>query len=77
MVCWMQVVSPTRELALQTFNFFKTYSKFTDLTGCLLAGGEALDPQFAALATYPDVIIATPGRSSSSPFFITLKTRVE
>ena len=29
----MQVISPTRELALQTFNFFKTYSKFTDLTG--------------------------------------------
>ncbi|KAJ1493850.1 P-loop containing nucleoside triphosphate hydrolase protein, partial [Baffinella frigidus] len=56
------VLSPTRELALQTFNFFKTYSKFTELTGCLLAGGEALDPQFAALATYPDVIIATPGR---------------
>jgi len=28
------VLSPTRELALQTFNFFKTYSKFTELTGC-------------------------------------------
>ena len=27
------MVLPTRELALQTFNFFKTSSKFTDLTG--------------------------------------------
>ncbi|EKX42577.1 hypothetical protein GUITHDRAFT_46749, partial [Guillardia theta CCMP2712] len=56
------VLVPTRELALQTFNFFKSYAKYTQLTACLIVGGEALEPQFAALATNPNVVIATPGR---------------
>ena len=56
------VLVPTRELALQTFNFFKLYAKYTQLTACLIVGGEALEPQFAALATNPNVVIATPGR---------------
>eukprot|EP00960_Hanusia_phi_P054722 762755-Hanusia_phi.AAC.3 len=56
------VLVPTRELALQTFNFFKMYAKYTQLTACLIVGGEALEPQFAALAANPNVVIATPGR---------------
>lgn len=56
------VVVPTRELALQTFLFFKKYAKFTSLSACLIAGGEPIEAQFAALATNPEVAVATPGR---------------
>lgn len=56
------VLSPTRELALQTCGFFKKYAKGTNLKACLLVGGETFENQFAALATNPDAIIATPGR---------------
>jgi ATP-dependent RNA helicase DDX54/DBP10 len=56
------VMVPTRELALQTFQFFKKYARFTSLTACLIAGGESLESQFSALATNPEIAIATPGR---------------
>jgi len=56
------VISPTRELAVQTYNFFKKYSKGLNLKACLLVGGEPFENQFAAIATNPDAIIATPGR---------------
>ncbi|EME31112.1 ATP-dependent RNA helicase [Galdieria sulphuraria] len=56
------VISPTRELAMQTFGFFKKYAKGTNLKACLLVGGEPFESQFAALATNPDALIATPGR---------------
>jgi hypothetical protein len=49
------VLLPTRELALQTFLFFKRYAKFTTLSACLIAGGESIEAQFAALATNPEV----------------------
>lgn len=56
------VLSPTRELAMQTFRFAKDMSKFTDLRIISLIGGDPLDSQFDALASHPDIIIATPGR---------------
>ena len=56
------VLSPTRELAMQTFRFTKDMSKFTDLRVISLIGGDPLDAQFDALASHPDIIIATPGR---------------
>ena len=56
------VLSPTRELAMQTFKFTKDMSKFTDLRVISLIGGDPLDAQFDALASHPDIIIATPGR---------------
>ncbi|GJQ09960.1 hypothetical protein GpartN1_g1751.t1 [Galdieria partita] len=56
------VVSPTRELATQTLAFFKKYAKGLNLKACLLVGGEPFESQFAALATNPDALIATPGR---------------
>jgi len=49
------ILLPTRELALQTFLFFKRYAKFTTLSACLIAGGESIEAQFAALATNPEV----------------------
>jgi ATP-dependent RNA helicase DDX54/DBP10 len=56
------VLSPTRELALQTFRFAKELGRFTGLRHALLVGGDSMEAQFEALATNPDVLIATPGR---------------
>jgi len=56
------ILSPTRELALQTLKFAKELGKYTDLRLCLLVGGDSMDEQFAALAHNPDVVMATPGR---------------
>ncbi len=49
------VLSPTRELAMQTRHFFERLGKFTDLRSCLLLGGDSMDNQFADLAANPDV----------------------
>ncbi|KAJ9160925.1 DEAD-domain-containing protein [Coniochaeta hoffmannii] len=56
------ILSPSRELALQTLKVVKEFGKGTDLKGILLVGGDSLEEQFAAMATNPDIIIATPGR---------------
>ena len=56
------VLSPTRELALQTLKFADSIGKFTDLRTCLLVGGDSLEQQFARLADNPDILVATPGR---------------
>lgn len=56
------ILSPTRELAMQTFKFAKDMGKFTDLRIAPIIGGDPLDPQFEMLANRPDLIIATPGR---------------
>jgi ATP-dependent RNA helicase DDX54/DBP10 len=56
------ILSPTRELAVQTFRFAKDMAKFMDLRIVSIIGGDPLEPQFEALANRPDVIVATPGR---------------
>jgi ATP-dependent RNA helicase DDX54/DBP10 len=56
------ILSPTRELAIQTANYFKHIAKNTDLTQCLIVGGADMENQFERLLLNPDVIIATPGR---------------
>lgn len=56
------VLSPTRELASQTFKFAKDMAKFTDLRIIDILGGDSIEAQFDALASKPDIIIATPGR---------------
>lgn len=56
------VLSPSRELALQTLKVVKDFSKGTDLRMALLVGGDSLEDQFSNMANNPDVIIATPGR---------------
>ncbi|KAM5238609.1 ATP-dependent RNA helicase DDX54 isoform 2-T2 [Ctenodactylus gundi] len=56
------VLSPTRELALQTLKFTKELGKFTGLKTALILGGNRMEDQFAALHENPDIIIATPGR---------------
>ena len=56
------VLSPTRELALQTAKFARQLGKNTDLRICILVGGMSMESQFDRLASNPDLIIATPGR---------------
>lgn len=56
------ILSPSRELAMQTLKFCKDLGKHTDLRNCVLVGGDAMEDQFSAIASNPDVIIATPGR---------------
>eukprot|EP01083_Nonionella_stella_P301644 1036008_1 len=62
--CRGLILSPTRDLALQTAKFAKSLSKYTDLRICVVIGGESVEHQFDALSYNPDIIIATPGRLS-------------
>ncbi|KAK5134059.1 ATP-dependent RNA helicase dbp10 [Meristemomyces frigidus] len=56
------VLSPSRELALQTLKVIKELGKGGDLRTTLLVGGDSLEEQFGSMASNPDIIIATPGR---------------
>lgn len=56
------ILSPTRELAMQTVRFARGLSHFTDLRVALLVGGDSMEDQFEALSRNPDIIIGTPGR---------------
>ncbi|OVA10780.1 Helicase [Macleaya cordata] len=56
------ILSPTRDLSLQTLKFAKELGRFTDLRISLLVGGDSMESQFEELAQNPDIIIATPGR---------------
>ncbi|XP_045622941.2 ATP-dependent RNA helicase DDX54 isoform X2 [Procambarus clarkii] len=56
------ILSPTRELALQTLKFTKELGCYTGLRAAVILGGDSLEGQFAALHENPDIIIATPGR---------------
>ena len=56
------ILSPTRELALQTLKVVKDFGKGTDLRTVLLVGGESLEDQFSSMAGNPDIVIATPAR---------------
>lgn len=56
------ILSPTRELALQTLKFVKELGRFTDLRAAVILGGDSMDHQFGAIHGSPDIIVATPGR---------------
>lgn len=56
------ILSPTRELALQTLKFIKELGKFTGLKAAVVLGGDSMDDQFDAIHGNPDIIVATPGR---------------
>lgn len=65
------ILSPSRELALQTFKQVKEFSKGTDLRSIVLIGGDSLEDQFSSMMGNPDIIVATPGR------FLHLKVEME
>ena len=56
------VLEPTRELAAQVAEAFKTYGKYHKLSMALLVGGESMGDQTKLLDKGVDVLIATPGR---------------
>jgi ATP-dependent RNA helicase RhlE len=56
------VLEPTRELADQVTDAFKTYSKFTNLKTALIQGGVGFGRQKEILAKGVDIVVATPGR---------------
>lgn len=56
------VVTPTRELAIQIDESFKTYGKYTNVKSLVIFGGVNQLSQVNELKNGIDVLIATPGR---------------
>ncbi len=60
--CRALVLSPTRELATQIAESFRTYGRFLNLSVAVIFGGVAHRPQIQATKNGVDVLVATPGR---------------
>ncbi|HEX2818537.1 MAG TPA: DEAD/DEAH box helicase, partial [Phenylobacterium sp.] len=56
------VLSPTRELASQIGESFRTYGKHMGVTVAVIFGGVKYGAQHKAMANGVDVLVATPGR---------------
>src|SRR5262245_45047978 len=56
------VLSPTRELATQIAESFRTYGRHLGFTVAVVFGGVSERPQAQALARGVDILVATPGR---------------
>ena len=56
------ILSPTREIALQTKAFLDLFGVHHDLKTACLIGGVKQKPQVDELREVPDIIVATPGR---------------
>lgn len=56
------ILSPTREIALQTEAFLRLFGKDHALTTACVIGGTKMRRDFQALSGRPDVVVATPGR---------------
>lgn len=56
------ILSPTRELATQIAESFRTYGRHMGFSVAVVFGGVAHKPQRDALARGVDVLVATPGR---------------
>ncbi|QHI72769.1 DEAD/DEAH box helicase [Aminipila terrae] len=56
------VITPTRELAIQIYENFCRYGKYTKLKSCVIFGGVSQKPQEADLKKGVDILVATPGR---------------
>ena len=56
------ILTPTRELAVQIEESFKTYGRYTNLKYCTVYGGVSQKPQTEKLRRGVDVLVATPGR---------------
>jgi ATP-dependent RNA helicase RhlE len=60
--CRVLVLSPTRELATQIGESFKTYGKQIGVSVAVVFGGVKYGGQLRAMAPGVDVLVATPGR---------------
>ena len=56
------VLAPTRELAQQIHDSFRTYGKYTGTKQTVIFGGVNQNPQARTLRKGVDVLVATPGR---------------
>jgi len=56
------ILSPTREIALQTKAFLDLFGRDHDLRSACLIGGVSYGPQLQDLRRGPDLVVATPGR---------------
>ncbi|MGH9419482.1 MAG: DEAD/DEAH box helicase, partial [Thermoanaerobaculia bacterium] len=56
------ILSPTREIALQTKAFLDVFGVNHELNTACVIGGVKMHPQTEALRREPDIIVATPGR---------------
>ncbi len=56
------IVAPTRELAQQIEEEFRSIGKGGGFTGAVLIGGTAMGPQLRDLRAKPRIVIGTPGR---------------
>jgi ATP-dependent RNA helicase DBP3 len=55
-------LSPTRELAIQTFEVLENAGKLCNISAACFYGGVSKDSQYAALDRGVDILVATPGR---------------
>ena len=60
--CKVLILSPTRELASQIGESFKTYGKFLKVSRAVVFGGVSIGKQMDIMRGGVDVLIATPGR---------------
>ena len=56
------VLVPTRELAMQVDQSFKTYGRTVPLRPTVVYGGVPIEPQTKALRSGVEILVATPGR---------------
>ena len=56
------VVAPTRELAIQVHESFKSYGRHVGLRSTLVYGGVPMGPQERDLLSGVEIVVATPGR---------------
>lgn len=56
------ILTPTRELAIQIHESFRTYGKYLKVKTTVIFGGVGQGPQVSAMRGGVDVLIATPGR---------------
>ena len=56
------VLVPTREVALQVLDAFRTYGRHDAYYSFAVYGGVSINPQMMALRKGIDVVVATPGR---------------
>jgi translation initiation factor 4A len=56
------VLSPTRELALQTCSVYKSLSKMMNVKICLMTGNVSISENIKSLSDNPQIIVCCPGR---------------
>jgi ATP-dependent RNA helicase RhlE len=56
------ILTPTRELAIQIHESFRSYGRHLPLRSAVIFGGVGQKPQVDALARGVDILVATPGR---------------